>query len=211
MSCRAKECKVCGEANNIHATACSSCSTSFRKRGRPHNTTQEALSDDGHPRNTRLHPEFNSSIQLPGVWNHSNELVNVDDELLDTCARRIAQQRTFDKKPLGLAVCYGCGHMLWSCVDGAHTFLVNRPSDMSKDEAPASAYLQAVPTCTAGFVYTERGTSTKERWYSCGYCKSGQIPPEQHVGNVFDASSVVKPINEWDMSFPTEIVSSKPV
>ena len=26
--------------------------------------------------------------------------------------------------PLGLAVCYGCGHLLWSTVDGAHTFVV---------------------------------------------------------------------------------------
>ena len=59
----------------------------------------------------------------------------------------------------------------------------------------------------AGFVYTERGTSTKERWYSCAYCKSGQIPPEQHVGNVIVASSVVKSVGEWDMSFPTEVQS----
>ena len=97
--------------------------------------------------------------------------------------------------------------MLWSCVDGAHTFLVSKPSGMSEEEAPASAYLRAVPNCVAGFVYTERGKSTKERWYSCGYCKSDQIPPEQHVGNVFDASSDVKSVCEWDMSFPTEIQS----
>ena len=32
--------------------------------------------------------------------------------------------------------------------------MVNKPSEMSEDEAPANAYLQAVPTCTAGFVYT---------------------------------------------------------
>ena len=34
---------------------------------------------------------------------------------------------------------------LWSCVDGAHTFLVSKPSGMSEEEAPASAYLRAVP------------------------------------------------------------------
>jgi hypothetical protein len=88
--------------------------------------------------------------------------VNVDNELLDACARRISQQRTFDRKPLGLAVCYGCGHLLWSTVDGAHTFLVDKPNGMSEDDEPASAYLRAVPSCTARFVYTERGTSTKE-------------------------------------------------
>ena len=31
------------------------------------------------------------------------------------------------------------------------------------------------------------------------------IPPEHHVGNVFDASSSVKSVDEWDMSFPADI------
>ena len=53
--------------------------------------------------------------------------------------------------------------MLWSCVDGAHTFLVSKPCGTSEEEAPASAYLRAVPNCVAGFqVYTERGKSTKD-------------------------------------------------
>ena len=104
-------------------------------------------------------------------------------------------------------MCYGCGHLLWSSVDGAHTFLVDKPSGMTEDEAPASAYLQAVPDCTAGFVYTERGTSTKERWYSCSYCKSNTLPSSQHVGHVLDNSLCVKPVEEWNMSFPPEIHS----
>ena len=110
-------------------------------------------------------------------------MVNVDCELLNAYTRRITQQRTFDRKPLGhgVAVCYGCGHLLWSCVDGAHTFLVNKPSGMTEDTAPASAYLRAVPSCTAGFVYTERGNSTKERWCCCPFCKSKQVPSDQHV------------------------------
>ena len=33
---------------------------------------------------------------------------------------------------------------------------------MSDEEAPASAHLRAVPNCVAGFVYTERGKSTKD-------------------------------------------------
>ena len=102
---------------------------------------------------------------------------------------------------------YGCGHLLWNCVDGLHTFLVNEPSGVSKDDAPASAYLQAVPSCTAGFVYTERGTSTKERWYSCAYYRFSTIPSSQHVDCVFDPSSSMKPVDEWDMTFPTEIQS----
>ena len=36
------------------------------------------------------------------------------------------------------------------------------------------------------------------------YCKSDLIPPEQHVGNVFDASSDVKSVGEC---FPTKIQS----
>ena len=89
---------------------------------------------------SRLNSTIQFSFLLIGII-HSGNMVNVDDELLDVCAHRIAQQRTFDKKPLGLAMCYGCGHLLWSCVDGAHTFLVNKPSGMSADEAPASAFL----------------------------------------------------------------------
>ena len=110
--------------------------------GRPCNTSEEAGYGvgvgSGRPRGNKRQVEFDDSIQLPPDWDHSGNMVNVDDELLDVCAHRIAQQRTFDKKPLGLAVCYGCGHLLWSCVDGAHTFFVNKPSGMS---APASAYL----------------------------------------------------------------------
>ena len=106
-------------------------------------------------------------------------------------------------------MCYGCGHLLWNCVDGAHTFLVDKRSGMGmgEDEAPASAYLRAVPSCTATFVYTERGMSTKQRWYSCAYCRSNTIPSNQHFGSVIDSSLNVKPVNEWDMSFPTEIQS----
>ena len=49
--------------------------------------------------------------------NRIGSLVNTDDELLGLCSRRIAQQHTYVKKPLGVAVCCRCGHMLWSCVD----------------------------------------------------------------------------------------------
>lgn len=45
---------------------------------------------------------------IPLTFLLTEQLVNVDNELLDKCARRIAQQRTFDNKPLGVAVCYGC-------------------------------------------------------------------------------------------------------
>ena len=92
---------------------------------------------------------------------------------------------------------------LLSCVDGAHTFLVSKPSGMSEQEAPASAYLRAVPVCQD--LCTPRGVSQPR---SDGTpVVIDQIPPEQHVGNVFDASSDVKSVGEWGMSFPTEIQS----
>ena len=84
---------------------------------------------------------------------------------------------------------------------------MDKPSGMSEDQAPASAYLRAVPSCTAGFVYTERGSSIKERWYSCAYCSSNTIPSNQHVGCVLDPSLNVMPVDEWDMTFPTEVQS----
>ena len=58
-------------------------------------------------------------------------------------------------KPLGVDVCYNCEHVLWTSVDGAHTY-------MTRDDAPAAAYLRAVPNCTLSFEYRERGNSTKE-------------------------------------------------
>ena len=118
-------------------------------------------------------------------------------------SRRIAQQCT-SKKPLGLAVRYGFGHLLWSVVDGAHTFLVNKPSDVSEDQAPASAYLQAVQhdLCTL------RGA---HRLKNDGTPAPNTIPNIQHIRCVLDPSMNVKPVDEWDMSFPTEMVSCQPV
>lgn len=78
---------------------------------------------------------------------------------------------------------------------------------MIEDDAPASAYLRAVPNCCAAFVYIERGSSTKERWYCCIFCKSNEVPPDQHVGHVFDTSLNAKPVEDWDMSFPNEVQS----
>ena len=150
-------------------------------KGRPEGTTWEAgcAVSKGRPRGKQRGVPFHPDIDLPHMWEHSPPFVNVDEDLLKACSRRICQQRTYDKKPLGIAVCYRCGHMLWSCVDGAHTFLVSKPSGMSEDDAPASAYLRAVPNCSAGFVYTERGKSTKERsltQYQCQKLLFAHVP-----------------------------------
>ena len=52
-----------------------------------------------------------NSIEFPTEWDTLEELVNLGDELLDMCTCRIKQQHAFDRKPLGLAVSYGCGHL----------------------------------------------------------------------------------------------------
>jgi hypothetical protein len=57
MSCRTTPCKECGEANNVRAIACNSCGESFRKSGRPEQTTQlDGFSvgrNGGRPRGTK--------------------------------------------------------------------------------------------------------------------------------------------------------------
>ena len=131
---------------------------------------------------------------------------NVDSDLTNICKQRIQQQQKFDRKSLGIGVCYGCGHVLWSSVDGSHTFLVNKPAHMTAADAPASAYLRAVPNCTLSFEYLERGSSTKERWYACSSCKTAMVPTEMHVGNIFIGNlSNVKPVSEWDMCLPKPV------
>ena len=114
---------------------------------------------------------FGESIEFPNEWNISQETLNLSEDLLSACARRACQQHTLDSKSLGVGISYGCGCILFTNVDNVHTFLIDdKPSGSTEDDAPTNAYLKAVPNCTLTFVYTERGNSTKERWYSCGNC-----------------------------------------
>ena len=78
---------------------------------------REAGCNGGRPRTSSRQVEFHTSIKLPSDWDHSNDFVNATDVMLDICAHRIAQQCTYHKKPLGIAVCYECGHLLWSTLD----------------------------------------------------------------------------------------------
>ena len=158
----------------------------------------------GRPKGHKAYLAFLEDLHLPKDWDTS--AANLTTDLLCICRSRVKQQRTFDRKPLGVGVCYMCGHVLWKKVDSVHTFLVDKPKNMTKDDAPASAYLRAVPNCTLSFQYTERGNSTKEKWFCCGYCKSSTVPIDQHVGRVFGESEAdVRPVEEWDMSIPKPI------
>lgn len=146
---------------------------------------------------------FDQSIELPLNWDVNENTLNLSKELLLACRRRIKQQRTFDAKSLGVAVCYGCGHILWNHVDAIHTYLVNRPVNMLNDDAPATAYLRAVRNCSLTFVHHNE---CKDKWYSCHYCKTASIPHCQHVGNVF-YNNQTKPVKEWNMTIPLQMSS----
>ena len=77
---------------------------------------------------------FDESIELPNEWDISQETLNLSEDLLSACARRVCQQHTFDSKSPGVGICYGCGHnILFTIVDNVHTFLIDKPSKTSQN------------------------------------------------------------------------------
>ena len=97
--------------------------------GRPSGTTPNegygVGTSGGRPKG-RHAASFNDTGDLPKA-----SAANLNADLLNVCKQRIKQQRTFDRKPLGIGICYNCGHVLCNTVDGTHTFLVDKPSDMT--------------------------------------------------------------------------------
>ena len=135
----------------------------------------------------------------------------MSEDALRRCTRtwRVVQQRHFDAKPLAEALCWQCGKVLWSKPDLKHTCLMNPPHGLSKDDAPASAYLWAVPDCNLTFIKPGReDTFESDRWYCCSYCHTHQIPLEFHVGDVFSSDPTKpKPVVEWDMQKPEPVAA----
>ena len=101
--------------------------------GRPVGTTAEKGYGTGGGRlpdyKVGKHIEFRG-IDLPDKWDSSKDKINLTPDILERCAQRVMQQRRFDKKPLAKALCWQCGRILWTTVDGAHTFLVEPPHGM---------------------------------------------------------------------------------
>ena len=97
---------------------------------------------------------FLEDLHLPTGWGTSSR--NINSDILDVCPARIKQQRTFDKKSLGVGVCYGYGQVLWTM----HSrWFPHFPSGQNtKNDAPAAAYFIAVPDCS---LYFEHSSSTK--------------------------------------------------
>ena len=181
---------------------------------RPEGTTEKAGYSVGHNGGKKLDGQtatFDDLIDLPNDWDCSDDTINLDSDLLGVCSSRISQQRRFDSKLLGIGVCHGCGHVLWTNIDVAHTFLVDAPPNCSKCDAPAAAYLWAVPNCSLDFVYTERGHSSKRRWYSRSSCRSNTVPTDQHIGNIFTQgpATPARAVKDWDMRLPAVVMALK--
>ena len=91
-----------------------------------------------------------------------------------------------------------------STVDGAHTFLVEPPHKMSREQAPAMAYLQALDANSLTF---EHVMNDKYRWCACAQCRSLKIQPDQYVGKVMSDDGDLLPVQEWQMKRPSVLAA----
>ena len=197
-------------------------------QGRPIGTTQEAGyrvgTSEGRTKDSKR-LNLLKDCDLPMQWDTSPEYVNISETMLKRCTQRLAQQQRFDQKPLGEAMCWQCGKILWTGVDGSRRICVEPPVGLTSEDAPAMAYKRAVPNCQLSFsneVETDscnvqrdkrlRAISVKPqcntKWYACSYCAKSKVPTEQHVGHVFDASPPnFLPVPEWDLAKPQPIAA----
>ena len=88
--------------------------------------------------NPVLLAEHMKQYSLPSIWDTDKTNLSLSDNLLTRAKKRIGQQVRFDAKPLGIAMCYCCGSILWSRVDNSHTHLVKL--DLDDETIPAVAY-----------------------------------------------------------------------
>ena len=149
------------------------------------------------------HIEFRG-IDSPDKWDTPKDKINLIPDILERCAQRVIQQRRFDKKPLAKALCWQCGRILLTTVNGAHTFLVEPPHGMSCEQAPAMAYLRTLDACSLTFEYV---LNDKYRWYSCAQCRSLKIQPDQYVGKLMNDDGDLLPVQEWQMKRPSVLAA----
>ena len=177
--------------------------------GRPVGTTQAAGFRVGGQAQPDSHLANVSTGENPDALCISLEQVNLTEEMLRRCTRRVVQQRRFDKRPLGEALCWQCAKVLWCKPGTSHTFLVDPPHGLSEEEAPASAYLRAVPDCHLSFVKPGREDRAEgDKWFCCSYCHTHPIPVELHVGDIYTSHSAhLKSVLEWDMHKPDPVAA----
>ena len=99
-------------------------------------------------------------------WCTDEKMVNVSAAKLKRLENLITKECKFDATPLGKAVCWKCGWILCACVGSSRAYLVPPPKGMTEGEAPASAYLQALPYDNGLNFVRDDG-----KWYSCPMCK----------------------------------------
>ena len=128
------------------------------------------------------------------------QTLNVSPAKLDKLEKLITKEHKFDSTPLGKAICWKCGRILYSNPGSNHTYLTLPPKGMSAAEASASAYLRALPYDN-GLTFIHMNG----KWYFCPTCKRGKdIPTEQHVRDVFLPPPLSAPKRSalWDMKLP---------
>ena len=169
--------------------------------GRPVGTSREegrgtsCIEDNS----VKLHEHLSQYPDLTTKWNTDGASLSVSNELLKRGKRHIGQQVRFDSKPLGIAMYYCCGSILWSKVDGScHTNLVD-----IEENIPAFAYKRAMlQNNTGDLTYVH----TNGKLYSCGSCKAFESPEDLpivfHVGKVAEDNSTL-PVTEWEMVYPS--------
>jgi len=79
----------------------------------------------------------------------------------------IGQQVRFDVKPLGIAMCYSCGSILWSRVDNCHAHLVK--FDLNNENV-AVVYQHAMVASGRGYLNSLNYWHKSGKLYYCLVC-----------------------------------------
>ena len=100
-------CHNCLYPNSSSSIMCTRCGETFSvKQGRPNKATTLSVASD-------ISVAFDSTVELPTVWDTSIESVNLSEGLLTELKVRCVQQREFEKQALGDGVL-----QLWMCFVG---------------------------------------------------------------------------------------------
>ena len=153
-------------------------------QGRPIGTTTDngggSSNFEDDPSKMAKHIE---QFELPTSWNTDECSLSVNENILSCARKYVGKQIRFDSKPLGVAMCYCYGSILWSRVDNCHTNLVD--ICINEKVIPAVAY-QKVKCHNKDNILQYRHKSG--RLYACSVSKSFSTPSELsiefHVGKV---------------------------
>ena len=153
--------------------------------------------------NPVLLAEHVKQYDLPSAWDTDKTNLSLSDDLLTRAKKRIGQQVRFDAKPLGIAMCYCCGSILWSRVDNSHTHLVRL--DLNDEIIPAAAYQCAMTINGSGHLDYRHKSG---KLYACSVCNTFKNPKEYsitfHMGKTNKLSTL-----EWDMGYPPQVMCLK--